>query len=66
MEIAALPTTSHALRLATLGTQRCVVITHQKGRNTKRKCDAQFRLRASEGYRKALRLMRLAENFACQ
>src|SRR5262245_8182505 len=49
--------------LATLGTQRCVVITHQKGRNTKENVLRNFGCAHPEGYRKALRLMRLAEKF---
>src|SRR5881398_2672473 len=49
--------------LATLGTQRCVVITHQKGRNTKENVMRNFGCAHPEGYRKALRLMRLAEKF---
>ena len=49
--------------LARLGTQRCVVITHQKGRNTKENVMRNFGCAHPEGYRKALRLMRLAEKF---
>src|SRR5436309_1194300 len=49
--------------LATLGTQRCVIITHQKGRNTKENVMRNFVCAHPEGYRKALRLMRLAEKF---
>src|SRR5919109_1985092 len=49
--------------LATLGTQRCVVITHQKGRNTKENVMRNFGCAHPEGYRKALRLMRLGEKF---
>src|SRR2546425_9363849 len=49
--------------LATLGTQRCVVITHQKGRNTKENVMRNFGCAHPEGYRKALRLMRLAQKF---
>ncbi|HZS17145.1 MAG TPA: acetyl-CoA carboxylase carboxyltransferase subunit alpha [Candidatus Udaeobacter sp.] len=49
--------------LATLGTHRCVVITHQKGRNTKENVMRNFGCAHPEGYRKALRLMRLAEKF---
>jgi acetyl-CoA carboxylase carboxyl transferase subunit alpha len=49
--------------LATLGSQRCVVITHQKGRNTKENVLRNFGCAHPEGYRKALRLMRLAEKF---
>jgi len=49
--------------LAMLGTQRCVVITHQKGRNTKENVMRNFGSAHPEGYRKALRLMRLGEKF---
>src|SRR5215475_12498687 len=49
--------------LATLGTQRCIVISHQKGRNTKENVMRNFGCAHPEGYRKALRLMRLAEKF---
>jgi acetyl-CoA carboxylase carboxyl transferase subunit alpha len=50
--------------LAMLGTQRCVVITHQKGRNTKENVMRNFGCAHPEGYRKALRLMRLAQKFS--
>jgi acetyl-CoA carboxylase carboxyl transferase subunit alpha len=49
--------------LALLGTQRCVVITHQKGRNTKENVMRNFGCAHPEGYRKALRLLRLGEKF---
>ena len=49
--------------LAMLGSQRCVVLTHQKGRNTKENVMRNFGCAHPEGYRKALRLMRLAEKF---
>jgi acetyl-CoA carboxylase carboxyl transferase subunit alpha len=49
--------------LAKLGNQPCVVITHQKGRNTKENVMRNFGCAHPEGYRKALRLMRLAEKF---
>src|SRR5437868_3902041 len=49
--------------LAKLGSQRCVVITHQKGRNTKENVMRNFGCAHPEGYRKALRLMRLGEKF---
>src|SRR3954464_704160 len=42
---------------------RCVVITHQKGRDTKENVKRNFGCAHPEGYRKALRLMRLAEKF---
>ncbi len=49
--------------LATIGDYRCVVIGHQKGRNTKENVHRNFGSANPEGYRKALRLMRLAEKF---
>ncbi|MFL6584263.1 MAG: acetyl-CoA carboxylase carboxyltransferase subunit alpha [Chthoniobacterales bacterium] len=49
--------------LATIGAFRCVVITHQKGRDTKENVKRNFGCAHPEGYRKALRLMRLAEKF---
>jgi acetyl-CoA carboxylase carboxyl transferase subunit alpha len=41
----------------------CMVIGHQKGRDTKEKIFRNFGMPRPEGYRKALRLMRLAEKF---
>src|SRR2546423_8249594 len=49
--------------LAKLGPTRCVVITHQKGRDTKENVMRNFGCAHPEGYRKALRLMRLGEKF---
>jgi acetyl-CoA carboxylase carboxyl transferase subunit alpha len=49
--------------LAMVGSQRCVIITHQKGRNTKENVMRNFGCAHPEGYRKALRLMRLGEKF---
>jgi acetyl-CoA carboxylase carboxyl transferase subunit alpha len=49
--------------LATLGSRRCVVIGHQKGRELKENLKRNFGCANPEGYRKALRLMRLAEKF---
>lgn len=43
---------------------RVVVIGQQKGRNTKEKVLRNFGMPHPEGYRKALRLMRLAERFS--
>ncbi|HIJ22596.1 MAG: acetyl-CoA carboxylase carboxyl transferase subunit alpha [Gammaproteobacteria bacterium] len=40
-----------------------VVIGHQKGRDTKEKVERNFGMPRPEGYRKALRVMRLAERF---
>jgi acetyl-CoA carboxylase carboxyl transferase subunit alpha len=50
--------------LARFGGQACVVIGHQKGRDTKEKILRNFGMPKPEGYRKALRLMQLAEKFA--
>lgn len=41
----------------------CMVIGHQKGRDTKEKIARNFGMPRPEGYRKALRLMRMAEKF---
>ena len=41
----------------------CMVIGHQKGRDTKERALRNFGMSKPEGYRKALRLMRLAEKF---
>lgn len=41
----------------------CMVIGHQKGRDTKERALRNFGMPRPEGYRKALRLMRLAEKF---
>ncbi|MCB1584187.1 MAG: acetyl-CoA carboxylase carboxyltransferase subunit alpha [Marinicella sp.] len=43
--------------------QSVMVIGHQKGRNTKSKIARNFGMPRPEGYRKALRLMRMAEQF---
>src|SRR6478736_17021 len=49
--------------LARLGPYRCVVIAQQKGRDTKENVKRNFGCAYPEGYRKALRLMRLGEKF---
>jgi len=41
----------------------CMVIGHQKGRDTKEKIARNFGMPKPEGYRKALRLMQMAEKF---
>jgi len=48
---------------ATMDDHRCVVIGHQKGRDLKENLKRNFGSANPEGYRKALRLMRLAEKF---
>jgi acetyl-CoA carboxylase carboxyl transferase subunit alpha len=50
--------------LARFDGEACVVIGHQKGRDTKEKIVRNFGMPRPEGYRKALRLMKLAEKFA--
>jgi len=50
--------------LARFNGDTCVVIGHQKGRDTKEKIFRNFGMPKPEGYRKALRLMKLAEKFA--
>jgi acetyl-CoA carboxylase carboxyl transferase subunit alpha len=49
--------------LARFGNEPCMVIGHQKGRDTKEKILRNFGMPKPEGYRKALRLMHLAEKF---
>ncbi|MGA8007028.1 MAG: acetyl-CoA carboxylase carboxyltransferase subunit alpha [Burkholderiales bacterium] len=49
--------------LARFNAEPCVVIGHQKGRDTKEKIARNFGMPKPEGYRKALRLMQLAEKF---
>ncbi len=49
--------------LARIDGKPVVVIGHQKGRDTKSKIKRNFGMPRPEGYRKALRLMKLAERF---
>src|SRR4051812_23741630 len=49
--------------LARFNGESCMVIGHQKGRDTKEKIARNFGMPKPEGYRKALRLMKLAEKF---
>jgi acetyl-CoA carboxylase carboxyl transferase subunit alpha len=49
--------------LARFNGEPCMVIGHQKGRDTKEKILRNFGMPKPEGYRKALRLMQLAEKF---
>ncbi|MEP6939579.1 MAG: acetyl-CoA carboxylase carboxyltransferase subunit alpha [Rudaea sp.] len=49
--------------LARIDGRALVVIGHQKGRDTKTKIRRNFGMPRPEGYRKALRLMKLAERF---
>ena len=49
--------------LARFNGQACMVIGHQKGRDTKERSLRNFGMSRPEGYRKALRMMKLAEKF---
>jgi acetyl-CoA carboxylase carboxyl transferase subunit alpha len=49
--------------LARFNGQSCMVIGHQKGRDTKERAMRNFGMPKPEGYRKALRLMKVAEKF---
>lgn len=49
--------------LATIGPYRVMVVGHQKGRDTKENLMRNFGSAHPEGYRKALRLMQMAEKF---
>jgi acetyl-CoA carboxylase carboxyl transferase subunit alpha len=49
--------------LARFNGQACMVIGHQKGRDTKERAARNFGMSRPEGYRKALRLMRVAQKF---
>lgn len=55
----------HALigGFATLDTQKLMLIGHNKGSNLEENIDRNFGMARPEGYRKALRLMRLAEKY---
>ncbi|MBL8369943.1 MAG: acetyl-CoA carboxylase carboxyltransferase subunit alpha [Burkholderiaceae bacterium] len=49
--------------LARFNGQACMVVGHQKGRDTKERAMRNFGMSKPEGYRKALRLMKTAEKF---
>jgi acetyl-CoA carboxylase carboxyl transferase subunit alpha len=49
--------------LARFNGQACMVLGHQKGRDTKERGLRNFGMSRPEGYRKALRLMKMAEKF---
>ena len=49
--------------LARFNGQACMVLGHQKGRDTKERGLRNFGMSRPEGYRKALRLMKVAEKF---
>lgn len=47
-----------------IGTEKVAVIAQHKGRDTKERLDCNFGMCHPEGYRKALRMMKLAEKFS--
>lgn len=49
--------------LARFNGQSCMVVGHQKGRDTKERTLRNFGMSKPEGYRKAIRLMKIAEKF---
>jgi acetyl-CoA carboxylase carboxyl transferase subunit alpha len=49
--------------LARFNGQACMVVGHQKGRDTRERAARNFGMPRPEGYRKALRLMKTAEKF---
>jgi acetyl-CoA carboxylase carboxyl transferase subunit alpha len=50
--------------LARFNGSACMVLGHQKGRDTKERAMRNFGMSRPEGYRKALRLMKVAEKFS--
>ena len=50
--------------LATIGDHKIVLIGHEKGRTTDDKIERNFGMSQPEGYRKAARLMKIAEQFS--
>ncbi len=49
---------------AMIGGNRFAIVGHEKGRTTKQKIERNFGMANPEGFRKALRVMRLAEKFS--
>ncbi len=49
---------------ATIGGRQVVMIGHRKGRGVEENIEANFGMASPEGYRKAMRLMRLAEKYS--
>ena len=46
-----------------IGAHKCVIVAHDKGKDTKQRLAANFGMAHPEGYRKALRCMKLAEKY---
>lgn len=49
---------------ATIGGEKVVLIGHRKGRSVEENIDANFGMASPEGYRKVMRLMKLAEKYS--
>jgi acetyl-CoA carboxylase carboxyl transferase subunit alpha len=49
--------------IATIDGRKVMIVAHEKGRNTKEKITRNFGMASPEGFRKALRLMKMAEKF---
>ncbi len=49
--------------IAKIGDQRLAIVAHQKGRDTKEKIKRNFGMPHPEGYRKAMRIMKMAAKF---
>lgn len=49
--------------IAKIGNQRLAIVAHQKGRDTKDKIKRNFGMPHPEGYRKAMRIMKMAAKF---
>ena len=49
---------------ATIGGEKVVLIGHRKGKSVEENIDANFGMASPEGYRKAMRLMKLAEKYS--
>ena len=52
--------------LARLDDRPVVVIGHEKGNDTRSRIERNFGMARPEGYRKAIRLMDLADRFGCR
>ncbi len=49
--------------IAVIGGRKVMVVSHEKGRNTREKITRNFGMASPEGFRKSLRLMKTAEKF---
>jgi len=49
--------------IATMGGRRVMIVGHEKGRSTRERLSRRFGMASPEGFRKSLRLMKMAEKF---